>query len=207
MGFFGTLKNMADITKNAFEEERAMNLANTERPGIDTLVFSPLPTALASVLENEKGSLFGKGDRKKFIECIREGRATYAKVLGVAESSFEMRNGTDNTRTAHFAKIATPDGVVLKESIHVFRDNFLDINTSEEDEDAWMNEDYVPPVCNSDTVSTDNRRQLYLLHYYLGNDEQYMIVTEEEFNNPSLLLNELNFPYNCLGDGSGFVWM
>lgn len=95
---------------------------------------------------------------------------------------------------------------MLKEGIHVFDDRHLKFDDDLEPENAWMQEDYVAPESNPDIVDTTGRTRLYILHYFLGKNEQYMVVSSEEFQDLSLIVKNIFCPYDCLDEGLGFVW-
>ena len=206
MGLFDSIKGVANFVKDAREENRKNYLNNKERRSVRDIEYTTLSPSVAEVVEKGKKGLFGGKDKQRFIDCIKEGRASYAEVYGVSHKSVEELSGVDSRATVRYVKVATLDGVVLQEGVHVYDDEHLDFDDDREPEDAWMKEDYVAPESNPDVVDTKGRMKLYILHYYLGKYEQYVVLKPAEFKDLSKIVKNIFCPYDCLDEGTGFVW-
>ena len=175
---------------------------NKNRPSITSLNFVPLPAGKAEEIRNIKTGLFGGGTKKKLAASIEEGRTTYAEVLVLArERRIVERSENDPKFNTYwyFYKIADLSGVTMREDVAAI------------DDDHVISFDYYDGNSASDTgcadkVNPEIYMHMYLLHYYLKDDQYYVLLTKEQMDDLSLLVHHAGNRWHFVEDGVGYKW-
>ena len=211
MGLFDDIKDMEDTFTslidgsftNAISEAMRDNKINQKRPGIETLTFMRFPAGKAEEVRKIKTGLFGGGTKKKLADSIEDGRTTYAEVLAVARSLRSVEVGSDRDpkfdRREYFYKIAAPDGTILREDIPALAKEFA--VTFE-----YNNGDSASETGKADKVNPDGYLHMFLVRYFLKDDEHYVLLTRDQFEDLSFLVKHAGSFWHYAEDGVDYKW-
>ena len=192
MGFFDKIKANLEEANRRAKVHSEMNKAALEsdkgRPSIRDLDFKVIDPSKA----NDPSY---KGYNKKigvddFLDCIRSGRAGYAEVAVVTtcEVLVDVENDafSDDYENIYrlYAKVADLSGTVYREIVMTNKDR--KINRSVWPFNYW-NEEYT----NSDTVQASSLGRAFILHYYIQNNEYFLLVDPGEFKDLSKVFYRL----------------
>ena len=176
---------------------------NQKRPGIETLTFMRFPAGKAEEVRKIKTGLFGGGTKKKLADSIEDGRTTYAEVLAVARSLRSVEWGSDRDpkfdRREYFYKIAALDGTILREDIPALAKEFA--VTFE-----LGNGDSASETGKADKVNPDGYLHMFLVHYFLKDDEHYVLLTRDQFEDLSFLVKHAGSFWHYAEDGVDYKW-
>lgn len=196
MGLFSKLKENAEKAKEhdrmVAERKKAECERDLKRPGIATLPFTTLDSKLGeeSELNNITNSYtikhYGK-DAEQFLKCVKDGKAEIAEVVVVFEYRQTIHHGR-NEREAdterYFYKIADLNGTVYKELI---------VSSNDEHGAKFEKTLTLDEATNPDVVDINNYPHVFVLHYFLENEEYYMAVDEEILHQFSKILGIMRF--------------
>ena len=59
---------------------------------------------------------------------------------------------------------------------------------------------------NADKVDPNEYEHMYLLHYYIKDNQHYVLLTKEQFDDMSALVNNADSNYLFVEDGVGYEW-
>ena len=197
MGLFSKLKENIEKSKERqkmmMEKKKAEYERDISRPGIATLPFVTLDPKLGEESEmnniTEKYTIrhFGK-DIEQFLKCVKEGKAEIAEAVVVYETRKVIHYGREEKREAdterYYYKIADLNGTVYRENI-VSSNN--DREAKFEKQLTWEEAE------NPDVVNVNDYPHVFVLHYYLENEEYYMAVDEEVLHHFSKIIDTMRF--------------
>ncbi len=174
---------------------------NQQRPSVTSLPFRPVPRERAEALRGAKTGLFGGGTKKKFIAAIEEGRTTYAEVLVLARfyRIVERSEVPGNNLHMYFYKMADLSGRVIREDAPMPGEKYdfaFAHNGGDSDSETEC----------ADVVDPGAYRHMFLLHYYLKDDQYYVLLTRELFEDMSPLLKYAGDRFHFVEDGVGYYW-
>ncbi len=175
---------------------------NRKRPSIETLPFQPLPRSKAEDLKKAKVGLFGGGTRKKLIAGIEEGRTCYAEVLVIARANKIVdRSEVDprNNIWRYHYKVADLNGVVMNEDVTMMDERY-DISFKYNSGDSASETD-----C-SDVVDPSAYQHMFILYYYLKDDQYCVLITKEQMEDLSVLVKWAGDRFHFTNDGVGYWW-
>ena len=175
---------------------------NKNRPSITSLNYVPLPAEKAEEIRNVKTGLFGGGVKKKLAASIEDGRTTYAEVLVLGREHRMVEKSENDPKFntyRYFYKIADLNGVVIREDVAAI------------DDDHVIAFDYFDGNSASDTgcpdrVDPEIYIHMYMLHYYLKDDQYYVLLTKEQMEDMSLLIKHAGRRWHFVEDGVGYKW-
>lgn len=207
MGFFDDDDFFSKVAggafANAFSESMQEYEVNQKHPGIGTLTYTRVPVEKAEEIEKIKTGLFGGGTKKKLAASIREGRTVYTEVLALARTRKSVDRDPDRDprfdRYEYFYKIATLDGAVIREDVPMMADECA-IRFE------YNNGDSASETGNADKVDPHGYLHMFLLRYYLKDDEHYVLLTREQFNDLSVLVKYAGSFWHYAEDGVGYRW-
>ncbi len=206
MGLFSKLKENIEKAKEyekmVNEKRKAEYEKDLNRPSIANLPFTTLDPKLGE--ESEMNNItvkytikhYGK-DIEQFLKCVKEGKAEIAEVVVLFE----------NRKTIHYAqkereadtvrfyyKIADLNGTVYKENI---------VSSNDEREAKFETPLKPEEAENPDPVDVNNYPHVFVLHYFLEDEEYYMAVDEEVLHHFSKIIDTMRFSkfsnlYKCL---------
>lgn len=196
MGLFGRLKENMEKAK---EHERMVNERrkteferDSKRPAIAELPFTTLDPKLGeeSEMNDIKLSLsmkqYGK-DIEQFLKCVKDGKAEIAEAVVVFEKRETIAYG-HNDREADterfYYKIADLNGTVYKDII---------VSSNDEREAKFEKTLTMDEATNPDVVDVNKYPHVFVLHYFLENEEYYMAVDEEVLHHFSKLISTMRF--------------
>lgn len=182
-------KNMADYN------------VNQKRPSITTLSFSSVPESKVEEIKNVKTGLFSGGNKKKLMASILEGRTTYAEVLILAREDRIVDRSEDprNNRHKFFYKVADIRGNVIREDVPGPDDRYavtLELNGGNSASETGC----------ADKVDPSGYMHAYVIHYYLKDDQYYVLLTKEQWEDMSIFVNNAGASWHFVEDGVGYKW-
>ena len=184
MGFFDSFKsNMEEANRRMRVQEemkRAALEADKRRPSIKDLEFKAIDPSVANDPRY-------KGYNKKtcaddFLDCIRSGRAGYAEVAVVTtcdvlvDTEYKVFSEDYEYIYRLYAKVADLSGTVYRETVMTAKDS---------DKSFWPHRFWDEGYNNPDTVQASQLGRAYILHYYIQNNEYYLLVDPGEFKDLS----------------------
>ncbi|MCR5717372.1 MAG: hypothetical protein K6G23_11035 [Lachnospiraceae bacterium] len=196
MGLFSIAKDVVNMVKDAREAAAQEREANEKRPSVALMEFTPIPAEIADTLADAKAGFLGGGDKKKFIACIREGKAEYAEVAVVQfrQKTVEYRED-DTDKTNFYVKVANMDGTVLKEDVAVA-----------EYPAGYVEHSNAPMTQSADVIDPSLYKHMFVIHYYLGKKEYFLAIKPSEFKDLSKIVKFVDYHYECLSEGTGYDW-
>ena len=195
MGLFSKAKAYWEECKEyqrIYDERRMQERErDSRRPSITNLRFVTLNPAIADSPNLVKLKVKDKKAKEMFLDCIRSGRASFAEVLAIDSTLIKIdedHSGFDSDYIELifrcYVKVADLNGTVYKEIVLSSKDNQpvdWDRNI------PWQKAE------NPDVVKVADYPHVYILHYYLGDKQYYMLVDNAEFNNLALILGRVRF--------------
>ncbi len=201
--FSATLTNMFDgFVENAVGNAILEYNENLKYPSITSLSYAQVPDSMAKELANAKTSLFGLGVKKHFLESIVEGKTSYAEVLVLARTHRVVdRSQHDSSCVTYqyFYKIADLEGNVLREDVPMIDDKYsltLEMNGGNSSSDTG----------NADQVDPYEYKHMFLLQYDIKGNQHQVLLTEDQFEDMSLLIRYADSNYLYAEDGVGYIW-
>lgn len=201
-GGFKMLENsMMEEFASAMEEYQE----NQKYPSITTLPFIPVPLTKAEELRKTKKGFFGwglfGGDKEAFIASIEEGRTTYAEVLVLARKYriVEWADDPVNNTYEYYYRVADLKGNVMREDVPVIDDQYavrLAYNSGNSSSDTGC----------AEVVDPSGYPHMFIVHYYLKDDQYYVLLTKEQFDDMKVLMDHAGYYYLHLEDGVGYRW-
>ena len=205
MGLFEFIDDLTQLTDGSMEKMLSSALReaeeNQKRPSVTSLTFVPVPSGKSEELKGVKVGLFGRGDKKKLIESIEAGKTTYAEVLVLARMNriVDRSEGSGNNTYMYFYKMADLKGNVLREDAPMMDDAFA-VSFAYGEGDSASETD-----C-ADVVDPDNYEHMILLHYYLGDDQYYVLLSKPQFENIGLMAKYAGCRFHFVEGGVGYDW-
>lgn len=205
MGVFDIVDELKQLADGSMEKMLSSALReaeeNQKRPSVTSLNFVPVPPGKAEELKGVKVGLFGRGDKKKLIASIEAGKTTYAEVLVLARMNRIVDRSEDsrNNTYMYFYKMADLQGNVLREDAPVMDDAFAVTF-------AYREGDSASETDCADVVDPDNYEHMILLHYYLGDDQYYVLLSKSQFEDIGLLAKYAGCRFHFVEDGVGYDW-
>ncbi len=180
-----------------------------KRPDITSLPYKPIPAEQIEAVKKSKAGLFKGGFKKKLIASMEDGRTKYAEVLVLARfnkivrSSDEFEHDPDRRSSIYcmYYKIADLTGRVIRYDVPMLDDDhFVVFN--------YNTGDSASETGNQDTVDPGIYQHMILLQYYLNDDQNFVLLTKEDFEHLNIMIDNLKFGgyYHILGDGVGHKW-
>lgn len=201
-GGFKMLENsMMEEFASAMEEYQE----NQKYPSITTLPFIPVPLTKAEELRKTKKGFFGwglfGGDKEAFIASIEEGRTTYAEVLVLARKYRIVKWADDpvNNTYEYYYRVADLKGNVMREDVPVIDDQYavrLAYNSGNSSSDTGC----------AEVVDPRGYPHMFIVHYYLKDDQYYVLLTKEQFDDMKVLMDHAGYYYLHLEDRVGYRW-
>lgn len=208
MGLFD-IESGFKMLENSMMEEFASAMEeyqeNQKYPSITTLPFIPVPLTKAEELRKTKKGFFGwglfGGDKEAFIASIEEGRTTYAEVLVLARKYRIVKWADDpvNNTYEYYYRVADLKGNVMREDVPVIDDQYavrLAYNSGNSSSDTGC----------AEVVDPSRYPHMFIVHYYLKDDQYYVLLTKEQFDDMKVLMDHAGYYYLHLEDGVGYRW-
>ena len=202
---FDLEKIFSELIEGMMEEAVTEALKEAEKnnrlPSVDSLVFTPLPAERGRELMNKKTGLFTGGARKKLAASIEEGRTAFSEVLVLARLR-RLVDRSENRRFntwKYYYKVADLNGNVIREDLPLMDDEFafsFELNNGSSASDTGC-PDRVPPR---------GYPHMFVLHYYLKDDQYYVLLTGEQLEDLSVLVKYAGSRFHCPEDGVGYKW-
>ncbi len=189
---------MGDELSKALEEAKV----NQHRKSITDISFAPVPTERTETLRSVKTGFFGGGTKKKLIDSFENGRTTYAEVLVLARCLRVTDRDDDdpgNNSYNYFYKVADLEGNVIREDVPALENEYA-IGFS------CNKGDSASETGSPDKVDPSNYLHMYVLHYYLKDDQYYVALTKEEFEDLTLFVKFAGSRHHFVEDGVGYSW-
>ncbi len=190
---------MAALSEGLKEYEK-----DQTRPCITKLPYKPIPALTVENIKNTRMGLFKGGFKKKLLSSIEDGRTKYTEVLLLARA--EKLLGTHHTdyrenQYRMFYKIADLDGNVVRYDVQM-------VVGVQSFDFPYINGDSASDTGCADVVDPNGYQHMILLQYYIEDDQNFVLMTKEQFETLSdFLKNVPMFGYNhATGDGVGFKW-
>ena len=196
MGLFGKLKENMEKAKEhermVTERRKAEYERDLKRPSITTLPFTTLDPKLGE--ESEMNNItnhytishYGK-DIEQFLKCVKDGKAEIAEAVVVFEKRKTIhygRNDREANTERYYYKIADLNGTVYRENI---------ISSNDESEAKFEKTKTLEEAENPDVVNINDYPHVFVLHYFLENEEYYMAVDEEVLHHFSKIIGTMRF--------------
>ncbi len=154
-----------------------------------------MPNIIA--LKDKKIDKKYEDDIAEFLACVDEGRAEYTEAMVISQEQrcVEEReniflSGSDDNIDRYYryyVKIADLNGTVYRELV---------LTTKKDLVKAWnKNVDWLQAE-NPDVVTNTDYPRVYVLHYYLGEEEFYLALDKAEFNNIARVAGKIRFKTN-----------
>ena len=175
---------------------------NQKYPSVTSLEFARLPAGKADELEKVKTGLFGKGVKKQFIKSVEDGSAVYTEVVALARNYKVVDRSTEDARyytSKYFYKIADMQGNVIREDVPMIDDQYaltLELNGGNSSSNTG----------NADKVDPSEYERMYLLRYYIKDSQHYVLLTKDQFDDMTPLVNNADNNYLYCEDGVGYEW-
>ena len=202
-----SLNNMLSDMFDEFVEGAISNALkeyeyNQRYPSVTSLNFVQLPSEKANELMGVKTGLFGRGTKKEFIKSVEDGSATYTEVVALARTYRVVDRSVRDSRFCtykYFYKVADTEGNVIREDVPMIDDKYaltLELNGGNSSSATG----------NADKVDPNEYEHMYLLHYYIKDNQHYVLLTKEQFDDMSALVNNADSNYLFVEDGVGYEW-
>ncbi len=196
-------ENITETLKEEVSESMAEYEVNKKRPSITTLDYTRVSADRGEELKGAKVGFFKNGFKKKLAESIIEGKTEFAEVLVLARAKkvIDRSEKTRNVTYRYFYKIADLKGTVIRCDLPYLDDenplNFRYYGGNSDSETG-----------NVDVVDPENYRHMFVLHYCLGDDQNYVLLTREQLSDLEILADNVPFGGydHALGDGVGHKW-
>lgn len=175
---------------------------NKNRPSVTTLEFHPVPAKKAEEIRNVRTGLFGGGTKKQLAASIDEGKTTFAEVLVLAKEKRVVDRSDDHPELntlRYFYKVADLNGDVIREDVSAIADDYV-INFE------CNNGDSATDTGSPDKVNPEAYTHAYILHYYLKDEQFYVLLTKEQFEDMPLLVKYAGTRWHFVEDGVGYKW-
>jgi hypothetical protein len=183
---------------------------NQKYQSVTSLTFKPVPAERAKALKAANTGLFGLGflgglfgrDKAKFIESIEQGRTVYTEVLVLAREHRVVdrsENDPEAVLYQYYYKVADLNGNVIREDVPMIDDKYsiaLEYN----------NGDSASQTGCADVVDPGSYRHMYLVCYYLGDDQHFVLLSKEQLDDMTLLMNNAGSRFLYTEDGVGYRW-
>ncbi len=175
---------------------------NKDRPSVTTLEFRPVPSQKAEEIRNVRTGLFGGGTKKKLAASLEEGKTTYTEVLVLAKERRVVDRDDDNPELntlKYFYKVADLNGNVIREDVPAIEDGYdisFECNSGNSASDTG----------SPDKVNPEAYMHAYIMHYYLKDDQYYVLLTKEQFEDMPLLVKHAGNRWHFVEDGTGYRW-
>ena len=175
---------------------------NKKRPSITSLPFMRFSDARIEQVRKLRPGLLLAGTKKKLIRSMEEGRTTYAEVLVLARGHRLVDRSEHDPRFdiyRYFYKVADLSGNVIREDVPVLDDKYafgLEYNGGDSASESGC----------ADTVDPALYMHAYILHYYLGDDQYYVLLTREQFEDLTVFIKNAGGYYHFAEDGVGYIW-
>lgn len=190
-----------------FNNDLADYNINKNRPSITALPFRSVPVKnIESLKKANTGffglKLFGAGRKDQFIASVEKGKTTCTEVLVLAGSSRIVDRSEEvpgNVTYKPFYKVADLNGVVIREDVPVLDDNYVLTLT-------YSTESAAKGTGCADTVDPNGYLHAYVLHYYLKDDQFYVLLSKEQFEDMALIGDDLGHYWHFVEDGVGYTW-
>ncbi|MBQ0012274.1 MAG: hypothetical protein KBT07_06145 [Clostridiales bacterium] len=179
MGFFDAMKSVGAAMKEGYQANRAAAEAEQVYQATLTakefLVFSPFTAEQIAVADSVKAGLFGKGEKKKFMESMRNGTAGFAEVIVLDETELTESNG-DSSRSSHYGAIqTTSDGTKYQGYFYEPSGQVFYPMSWYDDDEMLEDGTYI------DNTANKPKKKGYIIHYFIGKEEQYALLDEDNF--------------------------
>lgn len=214
MSLFDGLDNIVNNMYSQVEADMMSQVAvllkeaqiNQKRPSITSLPFAPVPVKnVENIKKTNTGffglKLFGGGKKDQFVASVESGRTTYAKVLVLAGNRRVVNEPDDPVNNVYksFYKLADLNGTVIREDVPEIDDEYnlaLPYNVGNS-EGATGSADVVDPKAYLHAI---------VVHYYLKDEQFYVLLTKEQFDDMTALGNNLGNYWHFAEDGVGYKW-
>ncbi|WP_029320135.1 hypothetical protein [Butyrivibrio sp. AE3004] len=202
--FDGMFESVAGEAFGALGEGMKEYEKDQKRPSVTTLPFKPVPKETVEALKAVKTGLFKGSFKKKLLASIEDGRTKYAEVLLLSSANKVIRSDEDDPRLntyCIFYKVADLNGRVLCGDIPM-------IDDAHSIEITYNNVDFASDKGCPDVVDPNGYQHVFLLEYFLGDDEYDVLLTSEQFADLKELVKCEPFGgyYHFMGDGTGHRW-
>lgn len=187
MGFFDAIKAAGSAMKDEYNKNREAaeleKARQAEMTNVAEIVFEKFGEDKISVAESVKTDIFNRGDKKKIIESLRDGRAGFVKVTVEDEKAYFESTG-ENTHEYKYGSLKTLDGIAIQgrfieEYGHVF------YNMSWYDDDEMLEDGtYV------DNTAKKPKKKGVLVRFYIGKKERYILLEEKGFKSMEFLKDD-----------------
>ncbi len=175
---------------------------NQRYPSVTSLKLTALPAEKVGELEKIKTGLFGRGTKKQFIKSVEDGSAGYAEVVVLARCHRVVDRSERDPNFCtykYFYKIADIEGNVIREDVPMIDDKYalsLELNGGNSSSETG----------NADKVDPAEYEHMYLLRYYIKDNQHYVLLTKDQFDDMSALVNNADNNYLFTEDGVGYKW-
>ena len=203
MGLFSKLKDKIaeqKETQRLWTERKAKEAEDdARRPSTTTIPFSKLDSSMPNIIALKEKKIEKKyaNDIAEFLACVDEGRAEYTEAMVVSQEqhcveekeNIPLSGSSDNIDRyyRYYVKIADLNGTVYRELV---------LTTKKDLVKEWKKTVDWQKAENPDIVTDTDYPRVYVLHYYLGDEEFYLALDKAEFDNIASIANKIRFKTN-----------